>query len=626
MSWFFCVALWSTAYVLLRRAARVRVDAAVLGAGLLACAEAIVACSSLGAFGLLKPGPVRIATVVLALAHAAWAALLPPPRSRRSSSPWPLALWPALAAFGVIAGLRLALAKALPVESWDGLSYHVPILWRWIEQGNFNLAGWSGPQRWFPWNGEILPAWLALLDGGRLDAVKTVQALGLPLMAAAGSSLARRLAGPAWSAAGALALAALPIAVIHTGLPYVDLLYAAWWLGAAAFAVAWDREGRPAFLGLWAVGFGLALGTKATLYFMAPLVLPLLFAAACDPARRRSLLRAVPAVAAIVLVTGGVCYLRNWIQQGSPIYPYAFRVAGRTLFAGPFEPGQLLVTVEQWFVPGKTGWLWYPLHETMKGSIAYSSENGFGPLFMAGWFLFPWAAWRAWRERNRAALGFLSLLPATALFFVTLHPTREQRYVIFAAAVPIVALAMLLRGLRGRWRTAALALWSAGVVFGLAGVASYAATDAGLSRALGKVSRGESVDALEYYRWQYGPLGEAWSELDARLLPDEAVAINYGELMLPWAGTPPRGKIFVVGHRSSDLPESLWAADAAGWMALLDRLRVRYFGLYSPAWYEGVGREEREFIAANPGRFKSLGRWSSGGMGTVELFEVQAQK
>ncbi|MBI3288207.1 MAG: hypothetical protein HYZ74_01675, partial [Elusimicrobia bacterium] len=241
MSWLFCAALWASAAVSLRRGARLRAEEAALGGGLLACAEAVAACSLLGAFDLLRPGPVRAATVALTLAHAAWAAASPAPRRRRAASPRPAVLWPALAAFGAVAGLRLALAAALPVESWDGLSYHVPILWRWIEQGNFGLEGWSGPQRWFPWNGEVLPAWLALLDGGSVDAAKTAQALGLPLVAAAGSSLARRLAGPAWAAPVALALAAVPIGVIQAGLPYVDLLYAAWWIGAAACAAAWDR-------------------------------------------------------------------------------------------------------------------------------------------------------------------------------------------------------------------------------------------------------------------------------------------------------------------------------------------------------------------------------------------------
>ena len=625
MSWIFCLALWAAAYVWLRRLTRLRIDDAMLGAGLMVCAEAIAACSVLGAFGALAPGPVRIATAAFAVGHAVWAALLPKPRVHRSPPKTTVLLWPALAAFGVVAGLRLALASALPVDSWDGLSYHVPILWRWIEQGNFDLSGWSGPQRWFPWNGEMLPAWLCLLDGGSVDAVKTVQVLGLPLMAAAGSSLTRRLAGPAWGTAGALALASVPIAIIHAGLPYVDLLYAAWWAAAAACAVAWDRHGRPVHLLLWSLGFGLALGAKATLYFMAPLALPLLLAAACDLARRRGLLRAVPAMAAIILVTGGACYARNWIEQGSPIFPYAFKLAGRTIFAGPLEPGQLLVTVEQWFVPNRAGWLWYPLRETMKGVVGYSGENGFGPLFMAGWFLFPWIVWQAWRRRDRAALGFLSLLPATALFFVTLHPTREQRYVIFAAAVPIVGLAVLMRGLRGRARIAALGLWSAGIIFGLAGAAAYAANDPAQRGALAQIFRGGSVDAHEYYRIQYGALGQAWAALDSRLLSGETTATNYGELMLPWVGTPARGKILVVGHRPNDLPGALWASDAASWTALLDHNQVRYFALFSPAWYEGVGREERAFIAAAPERFKSLGAWSSGGIGSVELFELQAQ-
>lgn len=624
-SWLCALALGASSFALFRRRARLTADEAFLAAGLLTVFEALSMAALLGAAGEFRFRPTLLFAAALAAAQALAAALDDPPRRARGDAPapWPKVLWPAVAAVLAVLAARLILAAALPVESWDGLGYHMPILWRWAEQGNLDLSGWSGPQRWFPWNGELLPAWLTVLDGSAsLDAAKLAQALSLPLLAGAGAVLGRRLAGRAWSAACALAFAALPIVMIHAGVPYVDALHAAFWLSAAAFAVAWDRSGRRPHLLLCALAFGLTLGTKSTVYFLAPLFVPLGATVLFRADRRRPFLKALPACAALAFLAGGIPYARNWIATGSPIYPYALRVHGVTVFPGPMAPGELLVTVERWFVSSSKGWLTYPFHETMRGALGYTTENGFGPLFAAGWLLLPWTAWLSWRRRDRAALSFLGALPATALFFFTLHPTREPRYVIFLAGVPIAGLAMSMKGLRGKGRTLALALWGAGAAWGALGVASYIGRDPGLRRAWTHLRENGRVDPHLYYRWQYGSLGEAWAFLDARLKPGDGVALNYGELMLPWAGTPPRAKVFVVGRKPSDLVGTLWAESDEEWVDLLLRLRVNYLALWTPVWYPGVGAAELAAVAARPRAFTSLGVWDSRGFGRVELFEV----
>ncbi|MFI5344892.1 MAG: hypothetical protein ACHQ51_00815 [Elusimicrobiota bacterium] len=623
-SWLAFAALAWSAYEVLRRRFRLAADEAFLAAGLVAVFEAISTSFLLGSAGFFTRRPVLLAAAMIVVTQALAAALDDPPRASRSrrASPWPRVLWPALAFVAAVLLVRLVLAAAVPTESWDGLSYHMPILWRWVDQGNFNMAGWSGPQRWFPWNGELFPAWLAVLDGRSLDASKLAQAVALPLLGGAGAVLGRRLAGRAWSAACALAFAALPIAMIHAGVPYVDGLHAAFWLSAAAFAAAWDRSGRKVHLLLCALSFGLTLGTKSTVYFLAPLAIPIL-APLVRPDRRGRFLRWLTAATVVGFVSGGISYARNWVVAGSPIFPYSLRVGGVKIFSGPLAPGELLVSVERWFVSTPRGWLSYPFRETMRGTVGYSTENGFGPIFAAGWLLLPWAAYLCWRRRSRAGLAFLALAPATAFFFETMHPTREPRYVIFLAGVPIVALAMALRGLRGRSRTFALGLWALGVSWGALGVADFLARDPGLSKARAALKRDGFVDPHQYYRWQYGSLGEAWAFLDARLQPGDAVALNYGELMQPWAGTPPRAKVFIVGRRPNDLPETLWAESDADWLDLLRRLHARYYALWTPVWYPDVGAAERATIAARPDVFTSLGTWDSGGFGRVQLFELK---
>lgn len=604
-----------------------RFSEALLAGSVLACAEAVTFMTLLGWAGQLKPAPAIAATLLFCAAHAVIFFLRRRPGRPRFFlkrlalfAPWPL--WPALALAAAVLAFRAALASALPFDSWDGLSYHLPILLRWLQQGNFDLAGWVGPARYFPWNGELLPAWLALLAGGGLDAAKLAQGLALPVWAAAGAVLGRRLAGARWELPAALALACLPIAVIHAGIPYVDLFYAAFWLAAAAAGLCLQRTGRPAYLFLYAAAFGLAAGTKSTLYFQLPLLLPLLSALYRHETLQDRIAPLAPALLLLAAVTGATSYLHNWWTTGNPIFPYTFKFGVSIVFKGVITPGELLVSVEKWFVSSPAGWLWYPFLETMRGATVYSSENGFGPLFAAGWALWPYAIWRARLARDRGAWWFLLLLPVTALFFFGMHPTREQRYVIFLSAVPILGLAYLLRRASGKARTLAAAGWALGVIWGLAGVLNYAGMDGHTARAWKALRAGGRVEPYVYYREKFSALGEAWEALNSRLKAGDVVATNYGELLLPWSGLPARAKTLVVATKPLPYPQTLSAEGPDAWLALLDAQGARYFALWAPVWYPDEGLAERAHIAARPARFKPLGKWTSADLGQVELYEL----
>jgi hypothetical protein len=322
------------------------------------------------------------------------------------------------------------------------------------------------------------------------------------------------------------------------------------------------------------------------------------------------------------IVCGAACYVRNWIRLGSPIFPYTLKLAGHVVFPGLIAPQELLVTVERWFVSSTSGWLVYPFHETMKGAVRYGSENGFGAVFAAGWLLFPWSAGRALWRRDWGAAGFLALLPASAFFFIAMHPTREPRYMIFLAAIAIAGLAYGLSGLRGAWRKAALWAWSFGIVWGLLGVLGYFGEDQAFLPAWKELRLTGHVDAHEYYRRQYGSLGEVWAALDARLSAGDVVVVNYGELMLPLAGTPPKARLFVVGRQASDFPETLWGSSDEDWLAQLSGVHARYLVIWSPPWYPDVATLERRAIARFADRFHSIGKWNVGGYGPAELYEV----
>jgi hypothetical protein len=405
----------------------------------------------------------------------------------------------------------------------------------------------------------------------------------------------------------------------------VDLLYAAFWLAALAAAVLYDRTGRLADLLFFALAFGLALGSKSTAYLQAPLLLLPAWTLWRRPELRGKAARSAPLLLAAATALGGYTYLRNWAAYGNPLYPFEFRVGGLTVFSGILNPEDLFVRVEDWFVPGPAAWLWYPFRESLKGVVTYSTENGFGPLFAGAWAALPAAAWAAWRGRNRAVLGVLGVFLASLAAFFLLQPTREPRYAIFLAGPPMLLAAFALRRMRGRLRLAAQTAWSAAVLASVVACLGWLGSETGFAESWAEIRRGGGADPRAYYSRRYGALGDAWAALNERLAPGDVVAVNYAELLLPWAGTPARGDVRVVGRRESLYPETYWAQSDEDWVALLDGIRARYLALFSPRWYPEEGSAERSSISRSRGRFRLLGSWQDPAWGRMEIHEFLPQ-
>ncbi|MBI5622239.1 MAG: hypothetical protein HY924_00525 [Elusimicrobia bacterium] len=600
-------------------------EALLLGS-ILTCCEGVLMVLALGSMARLTPRAVTAAVLALTIVQGLVALFhqreeLPVMGGGLRSTVVPPAFWLAAAVLAAALGVRLALAWLTPSDSWDGLSYHLPIVFRWLRQGNLSLAGWPTFHRYLAYNGELLCAWLALLDGGRLETAKLGQVAALPLMLSAGAVLGRRLAGAVWALPCGIGALAVPLVLVQAGIPYVDLVYGAAFAACAACAVVYDRTGRLEFLAAFAAAFGLALGAKSTAYLQAPLiVLPLWTLWARRDLRTQAFVAFLP-LSLLVLAVGGATYLRNWLEHANPVFPFEFKAAGWTLFNGPLSPSELLVEVEQWFVSSPLEWLWYPFRERFRGAVCYGTEHGFGPLFAACWAVFPLAAWSAWKSRNRAAIFCAGLVPMTLAAFFLLQPTREPRYVLFLPVLVLAPACLALRRLRGPARSAACWSWSAGVVFSCLGGLGWLGGEKDYREAWAWARAEGEIAAPAFYKARFNSLGQAWAALNERLETGDVVAVNYSELLLPWAGMPPRAQVHVVGHQAGTLPDSLYGELPQEWMNLLDSLRVRYFGLWEPRWYPGQDAFEAGCIERFPARFKLLGRWE-GGMGKTALYEI----
>ncbi|MFA6091767.1 MAG: hypothetical protein WCU88_02510 [Elusimicrobiota bacterium] len=626
---FLCLGLLLvTAGIFFRNALRLRLEEAWLCAALWVCVEQLFMVRGFAAFHRLQPASMLWACGLLIAVHLGAALYFQ--SAKRAAGGLELLRayfppWIALAALGTFAaiGLRLYIAWKTPPISWDGLCYHLPIVYRWVSQGDLSLQGWRGFQSFGALGSEMVFAWLALLDGGRLDAAKIGQVAAMPAFFAAGAVLGRRLAGPLWTGACALASITLPVVLVQLGLSYVDIFYGAYCLAALACAAVYDRTGRWIWLLFFTLSFGLALGAKSTAYLQAPLLLPVLWTFWARPELRRSMLRSALPLSILVVAVGGMYYVDNLRLRGNPVYPFIVNIPFYGQLPGVLRPSELLSAMEQWMVPKPIYWLWYPFREVYFGSVAFTLSNGFGPLFAAAWAAFPLALWRGWRLRNRSAAAFLWTFPAVLIAFFLFQPARAPRYIIFLAPIPIAGLAMLLRQVRGWARNLAQAAWAAGTLYACAASIGCMASSMEWKAAVGPLKSSGAVDARAYYRATFSSLGEAWSALDERLKPGDVVAINYGELMFPWAGLPPRAVVWDIPRKDSPYPETYGATSAGEWLGVLDELGVRYLGIWMPKWYADVGVGEEEAIAAYPERFTRLGEWNSGEFGRVALYEMK---
>jgi len=615
------VALFGSAGLLVHQRFRLRADESVLYGGLLAFLEVILCMQALGLASQLRPKPAWVVTGACVAVNVAIALWHCPFRYPRKLGPVPRLMRPILLVVLLTAGLRLVLAWMLPPEGWDGLGYHLPFVVRWVQQGNLDLAGFPGAQRYYTWNGELSSTWLALL-GGSLAWAKIVQALAWPLLASAGSVLGRRLAGIRWAWPCAIAVAGIPVVLIQSGLPYVDVLYATFWLGAATAAAALARTGRGVHFWAFAAGFGLALGTKSTLYFLAPLLVPLAVALWKARPRFRPAWFTWALGLALIVVSGTGSYIRNFMLTGNPIFPFGFSLAGVHVFKGIFSSRDMPAYIERWFVPSSWAWIIYPFWERVRQVVGYTQLNGFGPLFALGWLLLPLAFWRAWKRRDVTALAFLGLVPLTLLFFFWMQPVRIPRYIIFLAPLPILGLAMSFRRPRVRRRSLVAVVWSVAILLGCIGVGAYMGRGPGLRFAWKNILSGHRVNAWKYYEKQFPGLGQAWHALDQKIEAGDVVAVNYGELLLPWWGMPPRARVQVVGFGENIYPECPHGLTEKDWVEAVLRLCPRYVAVWSPAWNRGGEERLVRALEQQPGLFNSLGRWQSSDFGWVEVYEI----
>lgn len=224
--------------------------------------------------------------------------------------------------------LLLALAALAAVAAWsqpataDALSYHLPRMGQWLEDGRITVLPTADARmNYTAVVPELVMAWLLGISDTGFRPADLVQAIGGVMAVGSTVGLAREagLGRGASVMAGALLLGMANVAVQFTA-SQTDLFTAGVFASAFYLWVCALRRREASVLG--GAGLGLALGAKGTLFYLAPgaLVWVAFMAWRHRPppaAWRRTLAAALLGVALFALPG----FARNWRAYGSPLGP-----------------------------------------------------------------------------------------------------------------------------------------------------------------------------------------------------------------------------------------------------------------------------------------------------------------
>ena len=286
----------------------------------------------------LMLGRVELAGSPFALAAAAaltwvvarFAVPAPALPAERELSDWIARVEPrrppaALVIAGAIAGY-VAWALLRPVLGYDGATYHLATVVGWVQSGTTGSAQnliVDLPVGNYPLTNEAALAWAVGLSQSFVPvAVWSGALLGL-MIAAARLGLRSLGVGIPVTVAALAAFCLTPLALRSIVQAETDFAAVTWLAVTAALGVA-ARE-RPPLLAPMLLAAALAVGTKTTVAPLALVAVVLAFVALRSSLR--PLARGLAAAAVAGIVAGGVWYVRNTVDHGSPLWP---------LVAGPW--------------------------------------------------------------------------------------------------------------------------------------------------------------------------------------------------------------------------------------------------------------------------------------------------
>jgi LmbE family N-acetylglucosaminyl deacetylase len=372
---------------------------------------------------------------------------------------------------GVIAIALAAWASALLAPwSWDGLGYHLPVVYDALQEHRLRTVPTSVVfVNAYPHAAEwMFIAWRAWLPDDTW--IEFAQApFGVLVVVAIAAIATRAGASGGRSLALAVVYLALPAVMLQLASNYVDLLYAALVLLAAYFA---SGVVDSATFVMTCAALALLLAVKPS----APPAVVIVLACLAYRARRARPSRTALVLSLAVLLLGAETYLVHIVRHRNPVWPVAMHIGPFTLPGLAEARGYLEAGLPEEYA--RRGWLSRLLHSWFQMRTRYVYDmrvGGLAPLFPFA--LLPLALLGSLRVKARRAIGPVAL---AALAGVASPAAFWPRYTF---AVPAAALVMVIVATEGesKWQQRALAtvvtaLAAWGIVIGVNGF-----TDAGPS-------------------------------------------------------------------------------------------------------------------------------------------------
>jgi hypothetical protein len=361
---------------------------------------------------------------------------------------------------GVLLAWRVTVVTLTGVADYDGLSYHVPMVYSWVQDHQVGQRIGVNPfSDAYPGNLELHAAWtMAIFGTDRWISVAQVPfaALGAAAVVAVARRFGVRLG---WALAAAAMFLLTPAVVAQVGTIYNDVAAATAFVAGLHFAgrlldtvqAGPQRTAGTGHAVLAGLGLGLAAGIKPSFMVGAVVTAALVLVGLCWRLRgwrRPALLLGI--VGVLVAVVGAPFYLRNLVLFGNPLAPFAFHIGPLTLpgplnldavTVGPSTPPEL-----HGFGPWKTPALWAGYQTSSRQGNVQGNFGWQWPLLLVpaatGWLALLVARRRAWYPA-------ILLIPMGTVFLT--HPTPWVfRYVLFLVVPGVVAFALLLQWLAAR--------------------------------------------------------------------------------------------------------------------------------------------------------------------------------
>ncbi|MCM8795350.1 MAG: glycosyltransferase family 39 protein [Candidatus Omnitrophica bacterium] len=247
-----------------------------------------------------------------------------------------------LLGFGLV---KIAINLVNPPFGWDCLNYHFVFPVEWLKKGNLDIPitiSDDPSPSYYPINGSLFFLWLIFpFKNVFLADLGQVPFFILAFLAI--YSISRKLnLNKELSFYAASLFLITPNVFKQLEIAYVDVMVAALFVTSINFLLALFKDLSFKSFILWAISFGLSLGTKTTAVVYGIFTFLFFIALLLKNVKRihfKKIIVYFMLFAFLVIIFGGFSYIRNFIQTRNPFYPAEIQFFGKVLFKGvmPFS-------------------------------------------------------------------------------------------------------------------------------------------------------------------------------------------------------------------------------------------------------------------------------------------------